>query len=172
MKLTSLVAVAASFSMALVSSANAGAQIGDAKFVRDMAIANMAEIQLGRLAAERGSSDFVRAFGKQMVDDHQMALNELSVIAENGNPAWPKDVDAKHRALYQRLSVLSGPMFDSVYKDAMIKGHKAVFAMLSAQSRYGSVERLRDYAMLYAPIVQEHLRMVAEGNMGGMKMGR
>lgn len=69
MKLNSLFSLAAVLSMSTLSPASAP-RMSDNKFVQDMAVANMAEIQLGRLAADRGSSDFVKGYGKMMMKDH------------------------------------------------------------------------------------------------------
>ena len=41
----------------------------------------MAEIELGRLAAERGTSAQVKKFGQMMVDDHTKAGDKLMTIA-------------------------------------------------------------------------------------------
>ena len=61
-----------------------GAQAGslDARgFIEQMAIAGMAEVQLGKMAAERASNDDVKAFGQMMVKDHTQADQELMQIA-------------------------------------------------------------------------------------------
>ena len=50
-------------------------------FVNDLTIAGLAEVQLGKLAAEHGSSPDVKSFGQMMVKDHTQAANELKPIA-------------------------------------------------------------------------------------------
>src|SRR5688572_11197129 len=45
-------------------------------FVNDMAIAGMAEVELGRMAADRAASADVKAFGQMMVTDHSKANDE------------------------------------------------------------------------------------------------
>lgn len=101
-----------------------------------------------------------------------MALDELTVRAQQNNVSLPTDIDAKHKALIKKLSMMQGTAFDKAYQDAMINGHKAVYAMLNNESRYGANEAFRDYAMMYAPIVKEHLTMAAEGSIGAMKMSQ
>ena len=39
----------------------------------DAAHGNMAEVELGKLAVERGTNDAVKQFGQRMVDDHGKA---------------------------------------------------------------------------------------------------
>jgi putative membrane protein len=50
---------------------------GDKDFVHDVALANMAEIELGKMAAERGTNARVKKFGQMMVDDHTPAGEQL-----------------------------------------------------------------------------------------------
>src|SRR4051812_35697422 len=50
---------------------------GDKDFIHDVAIANMAEIDLGRMASDRAANPDVKSFGKMMVDDHTAAGDRL-----------------------------------------------------------------------------------------------
>src|SRR5688572_17073622 len=66
-------------------SARAGRQqlkSSDRKFVMNAAQGNMAEVELGRLASERGASPRVKQFGQRMVDDHGKANGELMQLAQ------------------------------------------------------------------------------------------
>ena len=54
---------------------------GDKDFVRDLTIANMAEVELGKMANERSTNAEVKKFGQMMVDDHTPAGNKLKAIA-------------------------------------------------------------------------------------------
>src|SRR5438309_2156957 len=48
----------------------------DQTFVMKAAKGGMAEVELGKLAAQKGSSDQVKKFGQRMVDDHGKANDE------------------------------------------------------------------------------------------------
>jgi len=50
-------------------------------FVRDVIASNQKEIQLANLAAARGSSNDVKQFGRELVNDHTKALDSLSQYA-------------------------------------------------------------------------------------------
>jgi putative membrane protein len=54
-------------------SAKSALTSADRKFVMDAAHGNMAEVELGKLAVERGTNDAVKQFGQRMVDDHGKA---------------------------------------------------------------------------------------------------
>src|SRR5580700_4077267 len=70
----------------------------DRKFVRAAAQGGMAEVELGKLAAEKGSSDEVKKFGRRMADDHSKAGNQLKQIASEKGIAVPQQLSAKDRA--------------------------------------------------------------------------
>jgi putative membrane protein len=94
------------------------------QFVKEAAIGGMAEVELGRLAADKASSDQVKKFGQRMVDDHGRANDELKTLAQNKNIDLPSSLDAKHQATMDRLSKLSGDAFDRAYMSEMVKDHR------------------------------------------------
>ena len=120
---------------------------GDRDFVHDVAIANMAEIELGKLAAGRAVNEEVKRFGQMMVDDHRAAAGKLKTIATTHNIPLPTDIDDKHRDLRERLSKLQGAEFDREYMKAMVDGHEGVVDKL--ESRIDK-ERLAEYKSKYA----------------------
>jgi putative membrane protein len=103
-------------------------------FVNDMAIAGMAEVQLGKLATERAASAEVKAFGQTMVKDHSQANDELKNAASQVNAQLPTQLDQKHQALADRLSKLQGAPFDREYMTAMVQGHEEVAGRLRARA--------------------------------------
>jgi putative membrane protein len=107
---------------------------GPREFINDLAIAGMAEVQLGKLAMERASDPDVKAFGEMMIKDHTQAGNELKQIASEMNVQVPTQLDQKHQDLANRLGSLKGAEFDRAYMDAMVKGHQEVVAKVKARA--------------------------------------
>jgi putative membrane protein len=97
---------------------------GDKDFVHDVAIMNMAEIELGNLAAEHGSTADVKTFARQMIDDHTAAGEKLKAVATQYNVEIPTQVDDKHADLKNKLAAKQGLDFDKDYADAMVDGHQ------------------------------------------------
>lgn len=118
----------------------------DRDFVNDLTITNMAEIELGRMAAERAANAEVKRFGQMMVDDHTAAGNKLKPIATEHSIPMPADLDDEHRDLRERLSKLQGAEFDRAYMKAMVDGHEEVLGKL--ESRIDK-ERLAEYKAKY-----------------------
>src|SRR5581483_11891811 len=50
----------------------------DRDFVKDLSIANAAEIELGKLAADHAASPQVKKFAQMMIDDHTKARDTLN----------------------------------------------------------------------------------------------
>jgi len=98
----------------------------DKDFVHDVAIANLAEVQLGRLAVEHSKNAQVKKFAQMMIDDHTKAGDSLSSVASRYNIAVPSQIDDKHRDLSDKLSTLQGAEFDREYMSAMVDGHDDV----------------------------------------------
>lgn len=62
------------------AAASAGMQ--DKAFVKKALEGGMAEVQLGQLATEKGSSDDVKQFGQTMVTDHTKLGDQMKVVAQ------------------------------------------------------------------------------------------
>jgi putative membrane protein len=112
-----------------------GAASSDAReFINHMAIAGLAEVQLGEMASKQASSPDVKAFGQMMVKDHSQANKELARVASQLNVQLPTDLDEKHNSLKTKLSNLQGAEFDREYMNAMVEGHQDVASQLRAQA--------------------------------------
>ena len=49
----------------------------DVTFAQNAATANLAEVELGKMAADKATNEDVQAFGQYMADDHGKAQDEL-----------------------------------------------------------------------------------------------
>jgi len=46
------------------------AKVDDKKFAKDVALTAMVEVELGKLAAQKASSDDIKQLGQKIVDNH------------------------------------------------------------------------------------------------------
>jgi putative membrane protein len=134
----------------------------DRKFVRTAAQGGMAEVELGKLAVEKGSSDEVKKFGQRMVDDHSKAGVQLKQIASEKGIAVPQQLSAKDKAIKDRLSKLSGEDFDKAYMSDMVKDHTQDVADFRHESASGTDSDIKDFAAKTLPTIQDHLRQAKE----------
>jgi len=139
---------------------NMGSMSADMKFAMMAAMGGMEEVEMGKLAAEKGASDEVRQFGQRMVDDHTRANQELMQIASSKGMTLPAALDPKHQADMQKMSALSGEAFDKAYVKMMVKDHKKDVAEFQKESTRGADPELKGFATSTLPTLQEHLQMI------------
>lgn len=132
----------------------------DRDFVMDAAMGGMLEVELGRVAAQRGASDAVKQFGQRMVDDHSKANQELMSLASSKGLTLPTALDDKHQQTVTKLSGLSGAEFDRAYSKLMLKDHEKDVKEFERQSTRGGDADIRAFATKTLPTLQEHLQMV------------
>lgn len=130
----------------------------DRHFVKKAAKGGMAEVELGKLAAEKGQSDEVKKFGQRMVDDHSKANDQLKQLASSKGINLPTDLDAKDKSTKDRLSKLSGEQFDRAYMKDMVKDHTKDVAEFKKASDNAKDTDIRSFASQTLPTLEDHLK--------------
>jgi putative membrane protein len=103
----------------------------DAKdFIHHVAIVNMAEIDLGKLAADRATADGVKKFAEMMIENHTASADKLKAVASDLKIEGPGELDDKHIDQRDKLAKRSGSDFDREYASAMVDGHKDLIDQL------------------------------------------
>ena len=142
---------------------------GDQKLLRNLALANMAEIDAARMAQSKGQSEEVKTFAQRMIDDHTKALNEVQQLAQSKGVTLPTELDRMHQAKVDRLSRLSGEQFDQVYMaQAGVADHKKTHSQLGSAAKASDPD-VKALASRMQPSVDEHLKMAQDmrGKSGG-----
>jgi len=135
----------------------------DNSFVMKAMQGGMAEVELGNLAEQKGSSQTVKDFGKQMVTDHTKANDELKTIASGKGITAPAGLAAKDQTLKDRLSNLSGAEFDRMYMQHMVQDHQKDVSEFRKESTSGSDADVKAFAAKTLPTLEEHLKMAESG---------
>jgi putative membrane protein len=131
----------------------------DRNFIMDAALGGLEEVELGRIAAQKGSSDAVKQFGQRMVDDHSKANSELMSLASSKGITLPTTLDEKHQKDVTKLSAMSGAEFDREYSKMMLSDHNKDVSEFEKQSTKGTDPDLKAFAGKTLPTLQEHLQM-------------
>ena len=131
----------------------------DKTFAMKAAQGGMAEVQLGQLAVDKGSSQKVKDFGQKMVDDHTKANDKLKSIAAKQNLTLPTSLSTKDQALKDKLSKLSGATFDKAYMSSMVKDHQMDVADFQKEANSGSDSDLKNFASQTLPTLEQHMDM-------------
>jgi putative membrane protein len=129
----------------------------DENFAKKAAQGGMAEVKLGQLAEQKGSSPEVKNFGRRMVQDHSKANNELKDVTSKENIPLPNEMDKSDQATYDRLSKLSGDAFDRAYARDMVKDHSKDVSEFQKEAKNGEDESIKNFAAQTLPTLQNHL---------------
>src|SRR3984885_5662973 len=134
----------------------------DKMFLRKAAEGGMAEVKLGKLAAEKGGSDEVKSFGQKMVDDHTMLNNEMAPIADSMGVRVPKTINKEDQAEFDKLSGLSGNDFDTEYLTMMVKAHRKDLREFRMEAAGTPDPTLRAAVEKGEKVIHEHLERVGK----------
>jgi putative membrane protein len=121
--------------LSLVAVGAAAQSINDAQIAAIVVTANQVDIDAGKLAASKGSTADVKAFGQQMVTDHTGVnksatelVTKLKVTPEpNATSKGLKEGGDRNLA---SLKALNGAAFDKAYVDHEVAYHQQVIDAL------------------------------------------
>jgi len=147
------------------ASSSASLSKSDQNVLQELARANLAEIDLGRLAVAKTQNPQVKNYAQRMVDDHQKALQDVTQFAQAHNVTLPSEPDMKHRDLHKQLDALSGERFDQQYMARSgTAEHRALHGRLLQAQRTVSDADLKALVMRIEPVVDQHMQMAREVN--------
>lgn len=131
----------------------------DQSFATQMAQSGFAEVEMGRLAESKSTSENVRAFAREMVEGHTKNNQQLqSVVTANGMSV-PSSLNEADSAIVVRLQALSGPAFDEAYVESQVTAHQKAQALLQQELSGGKNAQLKAYAQATLPFINHHLHM-------------
>ncbi len=131
----------------------------DSKAIMDMAMVNMAEVEMGKMAQSKSQNAEVKTFAQQMIDDHGKGLTEVQAVAQAKGITLPTELDAKHKAMAAKLAKLEGDKFDKEYmKMGGTGGHKEALAMLNKTEKSAKDADVKGLATKMKPTVEQHLK--------------
>jgi putative membrane protein len=129
----------------------------DAAFFKSAAANGIAEIEAGRLAESKGSSQRVKDFGAMMVREHSAANETLQTLAKAKNVGLSFDSNVGRMAAKAMLEVLSGSLFDQSYIKNQISAHRQAIALLKKEIDSGLDADAKAFASAALPGLRSHL---------------
>jgi putative membrane protein len=142
--------------------ATAPPKVDDKKFAKEAALGGLTEVELGKLAQQKASSDAVKQFAQKMIDDHTKANDELKQAASKGGLQLPDALDKKHQSRVDKLSKLSGAEFDKAYIKDQMKDHQEDVRKFHAEAENGTDPTIKEFASKTVPTLEQHLQMVKD----------
>jgi putative membrane protein len=159
---------AAAFVLGSIASACA-ADKASQKFITEAIQSNLAEIQVGKLAQDKGQSEDVKSFGQMLVTDHTDANQKAMQVANELGVTPPNEPNAKQKATYDKLSKLSGAAFDREFAKNMVADHKKDISAFQKESKKN--DAAGQFAQETLPVLQKHLQ-TAQTLQGSGKTSR
>jgi putative membrane protein len=130
-------------------------------FINNAAKGGMMEVNSGNLAAKKGNSAQVKAYGLRMVADHSKANAELkSIVAAKGwkLPQPSPTVVAPDAMLTQS----KGADFDRSYINMMVKDHKKTVALFTRAATSSPDPQLKAFAAKTLPVLKRHYALIQQ----------
>lgn len=130
----------------------------DRRFVEKIAQIGLEETSLSQLAVERASREEVRAFARDLINDHEKANADLSQLASNKGLVLP----VTEKDNLNHWAKKTGKDFDEDYLEKIISGHKDAVDMMESRSTKAEDSDVAAYARNHLASMQEHLRKAKE----------
>ena len=134
----------------------------DKAFVKKAAVAGMAEVEQGKLAAQKAADAETRKFAATMVADHGKANDELKSLAKSNGWELPAALDADAEKQVDALGRKSGAEFDAAYAEGMRKDHDQAVALFQDAAAGLENAKLREFAKTTLPTLEHHKKMAHE----------
>jgi putative membrane protein len=128
----------------------------DQKFVTDAIEGDLAEVQIGKLVQQKGTDDQTRSFGEMLVTDHSANNEKASALANSLGITAPTEPNKMQKAMYDRLSKLSGKAFDRQAARMMVAGHRKTIKEFDKEAK-SSNDQVAGFAKDTLPTLQKHL---------------
>ena len=144
---------------ALPLSAHAADQVSaaDRTFIATVSQGGMFEVQVGKLAADQGSTQDIRDQGHTEAHDHTLVGDKLKSIASAAGVTFPDTLNATFQSEYDNLKARTGLDFDAAYLSDMEKIHAKDGAAFATEAKSGSNPDLRAFADETHRIVMRHI---------------
>src|SRR3984957_16766543 len=140
---------------ARVPSPEASSKKTSASILAQLHQADLKEIAVGKIAEEKASTEEVRAYAVQLVNDHTNADQMVLAMAQKTGTHLRGASTARSKT-DQKLSAASGAQFDRMFLEQSSADHKKLMSELQQEREEASdddIEALIDKIM---PILQQH----------------
>lgn len=142
----------------MADNAMAAAPMTGQDFANTVAASDAYEIAAGKLAQQKATTEELKDFGEQMVEDHTDSTAKLKAAAGRASPAITPVamMTDEQQANLRTLQSATGTAFDSAYKSQQVAAHEKALNALRAYAGSGDVAPLRDFAREAQSMVSQH----------------
>jgi putative membrane protein len=130
-------------------------------FVTAAATSDMYEVEAGHIAMDRGQTQAVKDFGRQMVAAHTKTTDKLKGILASGKAPVtpPAHVDNRRQGMLDNLRGASAADFDHRYIVQQIAAHREADILFSGYAAHGDNQAVKDFTVATDNDIKMHLSM-------------
>ena len=129
----------------------------DKQFAADAAQIGFADIELGKLAIQKGSDKKIKNFGALIIKQHTKMGTRLHKTAELKKIPLPTAIDSVTKKDMEMLSAYSGKAFDKAFINYMINNHETGIKFFEYASKHVVDKDLKKVASKNLLILHRHL---------------
>jgi len=128
-------------------------------YVARASVANVFELEAGRLAMTRAERPDILDMARRMLDDHTTTGGLLlqAALHTRGGVDVVREIDGPHRRLMNRLRQERGAGFERTYLDIETAHHAETLSLHRAYAATGEEPELRTVAAEIAAVIEGHL---------------
>jgi putative membrane protein len=140
-----------------------GTKLNDAQIAMIAVTANAVDVDAGKAALKKTTSDSVKHFAEMMIRDHSTVIKQATDLAKKLG-VTPEDNETSRtlksdgKTTREKLNNLSGAAFDKAYVDNEVAYHEAVLSVLDKtlipNTSNAELKKLLETAR---PIISSHL---------------
>jgi putative membrane protein len=131
----------------------------DQSFLRTTLEDNLAEEQMGQLAAQKSQSADVKEIGQKMAQICQQLTGQIMPLAKKLGVTQPKEPSKKTREEIKNMQTLAGPDFDSAFLRTMLRDQKSDLKEFKDEERSQN-PNLQRLAKTDEPVLNDHLQIL------------
>jgi putative membrane protein len=132
-------------------------------FVSQAAMTNLLLIQSAQLALGRAENAAVKALAGTLMEDHRKLQFRLRDIADKAKLKVPHELDQPRRAQLERLSSSGkGDAFERAWLETQTRVQQEALHLHAEYAKKGDHEDLKLMAGVAKPVLENHLRRLAE----------
>ena len=120
-------------------------------------MSDLYEIESGKIASEKGQSDAVKAFGRQMVEAHSKTREKLNAFVEEEklDLVLPDRLGKKYRRMVEALNTAKSEDFDRIYSEQQVEVYADAARLFDAYAERGDNATLKQFAANVLPTLNQ-----------------
>ncbi|MBO4209278.1 DUF4142 domain-containing protein [Micromonospora echinofusca] len=128
----------------------------DTQFVQAIHQVNLAEIEAGNLAQQKGQNQQVKDLGQRIATDHTQVDQSVQSTAQQLGITLPDKPTADQQAVLDQLNKVNGAEFDREWVTAELAGHVQAIQAVQTEISQGSDQSVIQLAQDALPVLQAH----------------